>query len=116
MAKRTNDYSKFGDKMHLARFLHQDKLMWGRLQTLMAIQTAAIALAWYNRDSAAAAITMMGFGLAITTCLCGLYFVDRSLRNEHSEKLGRFHQPLTSHPGLAQGAVGPSPGTIRGTL
>lgn len=95
MTNETDNAKKtviFGDEMNLARFLHQDQLMWGRLQTIMAIQTAAIALAWYNHDSPKLATTMMGFGIGISGCLCVLYGVDRILRNRHNTELGNFHK------------------------
>ena len=92
MASRIQPFNT--DQMNLAAILHQNQLMWGRLQTLMAIQTAVIALALLGPDSCTVAITAIGFGFGISVCLCLLYLVDRRHRKAYEDGMSDRRKPV----------------------
>jgi hypothetical protein len=75
----------------LSYFLHQDNLMWNRLQTIGVIQIAVWSSAYAVRSNVWFSICILGFGLALTLIICLLMQRDDDYRRDIEKRLGTLN-------------------------
>ncbi len=69
-------------------FLHQDNLMWSRLQTMGVIQIGAISSAYALRSTRWLSLSILFFGIVLTLLLFFLMKRDELMRTRIEEQLG----------------------------
>ncbi len=71
----------------LSYFLHQDRMMWSRLQTLLAIEGVTLACALKMQESKTSMIILMIFGAVLSVLVIMLFYRDRQYRRFYSDRL-----------------------------
>jgi len=80
-------------KLHLDLWLHQNTLMWGRVQTLGFVQAGFLTLAytlWREESLKKYAVWACLLGVLVTFGLGVVMWTDRWLRNLHREPIEAF--------------------------
>ena len=78
---------------HLSYFLHQDKMMWSRLQMLIAVQAMANGGAFSLRQSFRGSLIVMFAGVVLSLCMLWLFVRDREYRAHHGKCIEVVYAP-----------------------
>jgi len=80
--------------------VHQDRLMWSRVQTLSALQVAAFASSWAIRDANWFAGALMIIAFVLTWVVYGLLWKDRHDSQVNQSLMDVIAQQLVSASGV----------------
>jgi len=98
-----HDDSRLSPDNMMSFILHQDNLMWSRIQTIAFVQLAALSAAYSVRSQRWLATSLIGLGLFLTFLLFGLLRRDEMQRSKIHDQfpalkwtVGRkWYSPLT---------------------
>jgi hypothetical protein len=107
------DYSGEYPNLRNAQYLHQDQLMWGRTQLLIAAQVAVLGGAFALRENQLGyAIGVLVLGCLLTLATLRLVYLDETVRNCIGDKLPRELRMRTDELGIRSRAWLPGGGAV----
>lgn len=87
-------------KAHLDLWMHQNTLMWGRIQTLIIVQGAYFGVAFFTSEKSLRGLLWLAFVATVifTIALYVICFTDRKVRNWHRQRLIEYGIDPTPPP------------------
>lgn len=88
-----------------AFYIHQDQLSWSRIQTVIAIEVAVLAVAFSRQGAISPLVCLLG-GVGIVGVFW-LMSIDRAVRDQVASEMQALHAPLGTIACLVPSVSGP---------